>query len=418
MVTATSPHIMRQTNAVGVLQAIRRCGLITRADVARETGLSKPTVNAIVGELVARGYALEGEASGPGRRLRPGPQANVLTFNAGAGYVVGFDLGISRVRAGLADLDGTILETAEHSFGAAPPLLPAFVTLLADLASGLAARAGLSDGDIWAAGLGLPGFLDRREGTIRLAPGFESWQDLPFRTLLERTFSRRFGCSIVAGGRVQFAMLAEQRHGGARGLEDAVFVHLGKGIGLGLLVRGEIFEGAEGFAGEVGSVPCDSDEVPPAGVGAFEWMAGGRAFARLARQAAESGASPALARLAAGNPAALEAPAVFAAAAGGDAAARAIIETLSDRIARGLAGVCCILNPAKLIIGAGLSRAGDDFIAGLARRIAALVPFPLVVERTGLVDRTSVLGAVEQALRIVESERFFLFAAAERELAR
>lgn len=416
MITATSPHIMRQTNAVGVLQAIRRCGPITRADVARETGLSKPTVNAIVGELVARGYALEGEPS-QSRRLRPGPQANVLTFNAGAGYVVGFDLGISRVRAGLADLDGTILLTDEHSFSDAPPTLPAFVALLTDLASGLAARAGLNDSDIWAAGLGLPGFLDRRDGDIRLAPGFECWQGLPFRTLLERAFSQRFGCTIVAGGRVQFAMLAEHRHGGARGLENAVFVHLGKGIGLGLLVRGEIFEGAEGFSGEVGSVPFACDEPPPPGVGTFEWMAGGRAFARLARQAAERGESPALARIAAGNPARLDAVAVFQAAAEDDAAARAIIDTMSDRIAAGLASVCCILNPAKLIIGAGLSRAGDDFIAGLARRIEALMPFPVTVERTGLVDRTSVLGAVEQALRVVESERFFLFTADDRELA-
>lgn len=416
MSTATTPTVMRQTNALSVLRAIRRRAPVSRAEVARETGLSKPTVNAIVGDLIAKGYARETEP-GPSNRMRPGPQANVLSFNAKAGLVAGFDLGVSRVRAGLADLDGNVLHSSHHTFGDTPPSVDEFAAILIGLIEEMRSEAGLGAIDVWAVGLGLPGFLDRKDGTIKLAPGFERWGGLPFRDILSARFAERFGCSFVAGGRVQFAMLAEHRHGAAQGLDDAVYVHLGKGIGLGLLVRGEIFEGSEGFAGEVGSIPADDPEPPPPGVGAFEWTAGGRAFARLARRAAEHGESPVLLRLCGGDPAAIEAPMVFEAAAEGDDAARRIIADLSGRIARGLAGVCCILNPSKLIIGAGLSRAGDEFIAGLATRISALMPFPVAVERTRLVDRTTVLGAIEQALRVVEGERFFLFSEPDRELA-
>lgn len=416
MTAATGPHVMRQTNAVGVLRAIRRCAPVSRAEVARETGLSKPTVNAIVGDLLARGYVREAEPA-LGDRLRPGPQANVLHFNAAAGCVAGFDLGPSRIRASLADLDGTVLQSAQHDFDGSPPALGAFADTLIALIERMLAAADLDGTAVWAAGLGLPGFLDRRDGTIQLAPGFEHWAGLPFRDVLSARFAERFGCLLVAGGRVQFAMLAEHRHGVARGLDDAVYVHLGKGVGLGLLVRGEIFEGSEGFAGEVGSVPFDDPEPPPPGVGAFEWAAGGRAFARLARRAVERGDGPVMAALCGGDPSTLDAQMVFAAAARGDGAARAIIETLSDRIAPVLAGVCCILNPSKLIIGAGLSRAGDDFVAGLAARIVPRVPFPVTVERTGLVDRATVLGAIEQALRLVEGERFFLFSDNEPALA-
>jgi len=407
---------MRQTNAVSVLRAIRRRAPVSRAEVARETGLSKPTVNAIVGDLLDRGYAREAEPS-LGDRQRPGPQANVLHFNAAAGHVAGFDLGPSRIRASLADLDGTVLQSAQHDFEGNPPGLDDFAETLIGLIERMLAEASLGTAEVWAAGLGLPGFLDRGDGTIQLAPGFEHWAGLPFRDVLSARFDERFGCPLVAGGRVQFAMLAEHRHGVARGVADAVYVHLGKGIGLGLLVRGEIFEGSEGFAGEVGSVPFDDPEPPPPGVGAFEWAAGGRAFARLARQAVERGDSPLMAELCGGDLAALDAPCVFTAAARGDAAARGIVETLSDRIAPVLAGVCCILNPSKLIIGAGLSRAGDEFVAGLGRRIAPKVPFPVTVERTGLVDRATVLGAIEQALRLVEAERFFLFSDNDRALA-
>lgn len=412
----SSPSDMRQANALHILRTLRTAGPLGRTDISRLTGLSKPTVNTIVGDLLERAYLREHQPD-PTAALRPGPQANPLTFNAAIGHVVGFDLGISRLRAGLADMSGHIVATREIAFADGPPSLNEFAALTADLAQDLIAANRLGPGDLWAAGMGLPGFVDRHSGEIRLAPGLEHWLGLSFTDTLSGTFDARFGCPFVSGGRVQFAMLAEHRHGVAGGLEDAIFVHLGKGIGLGIMAGGRIVQGAAGFAGEIGSIVVDAIEPAPPGVGQFEWQAGGRAFARLARRAVEDGRSPALEARCAGRLDTLDARMVFDAAEDGDAAARQIVDMLTDRLARGLAVACCMFNPEMLIIGAGLAHAGESFIADLRARICALVPFPVAVERTALLGRTSVLGAVEQAMRLVERHDFYLFAGREAKAA-
>ncbi|MCM2503656.1 ROK family protein [Aureimonas altamirensis] len=416
MSVVSSPQLMRQANALHVLRALRSSGPLGRTEIARLSGLSKPTVNNIVGELLDRRYFHEHEPASSGAQ-RPGPQANLLSFNPAIGHVIGFDLGVSRLRAGLSDLDGNILHLTETSLAGGLPDLAAFADLATGLAHTLLDRASLPVGALWAAGMGLPGFVDRRSGELLLAPGLEAWAGQSFADTMADAFDAAFACPFTTGGRVQFAMLAEWRHGVAQGLDDAIFVHLGKGIGLGILAGGRILQGASGFAGEIGSIVMDEMEPAPPGVGQFEWMAGGRAFARLARRAVEAGDSTALAALCEGDTERLDARMVFEAASAGDVAAGQIVDRLTGRLARGLAAACCMFNPAKLIVGAGLAHAGDAFVADLGARIAALVPFPVSVERTALLDRTSVSGAVEQATRLVEEEDFFLFAARDRKAA-
>lgn len=408
MSVVSSPQLMRQANALHVLRTLRAAGPLGRTDIARLTGLSKPTVNNIVGDLLDRRYFCENGPPSSGAQ-RPGPQANHVSFNPAIGHVVGFDLGVSRLRIGLADLGGNILHLTEASFADGLPDLDTFADLATGLAGALLDRAGLQADALWAAGMGLPGFVDRRSGELQLAPGLEAWAGQSFADTMADAFDTTFACPFTTGGRVQFAMLAEWRHGVAQGLDDAIFVHLGKGIGLGILAGGQILQGASGFAGEIGSIVMDPVEPAPPGVGQFEWLAGGRAFARLARCAVEAGESSMLSALCEGVPSKLDARMVFEAAGNGDAAAADIVDRLTGRLARGLAAACCMFNPAKLIVGAGLAHAGDAFVADLGARITALVPFPISVERTGLLDRTSVSGAVEQATRLVEEENFFLF---------
>ncbi|MBB3594935.1 putative NBD/HSP70 family sugar kinase [Rhizobium sp. BK529] len=406
MTVATSAGIMREANALTVLRTVEMHDGLSRVEIGRMTGLSKPTVNAIVADLVAREYFRETVAPQIAR-VNPGPQANHISFNPTAGLLVGYDLSKSRLRASLSDLRGTVLASEEIHFERAPEA-DVFLDLLIEVASKLCALVPVGNARIWAGALGLPGFLDRTNGTIQLAPGFEHWVGFPFRDVLFRKFENAFGRPVMAGGRAQFGMLAEHRHGAARDIDDAVYVHLGNGIGMGMLVRGEVYEGSSGFAGEIGSMPSDDQDFPD-GLGSFEWSAGGLAFARLARKVVEQDRSPSLKAACGGDLSRLNAEMVFVAARSGDNAAQEIVSVLLDRTARGLAAVCCVLNPAKIIVGGGLVRAGGDFVGDLGKRIASLVPFPVEIQPSALTDRASVLGAIEQASRLVKKEKYFLF---------
>jgi predicted NBD/HSP70 family sugar kinase len=420
----TTPSKMRRTNATLVLRAIRDQGPLSRSEAARVTGLSKPTVNTIVGHLLTQGYIHEtdGREAAARKPDRPGPRANRLTFHAGVGHVLGLDLGATRIAAVVADLDGRAVACEQRQSGVSPNGVSPdgrperFLAAVDGLVDAALAAAGLARSDLWTVGVGIPGFLDGDRGTIRLAPGFAGWAGVPFGRLI----ADRFACPVLIENNVRLSVLAEQRRGGARAVNDAVYLHLGTGIGMGILIGGEIVQGADGIAGEIGSMiipdTADPDDDPaPPQFGAFEWAAGGLAFARLGRRAVERGDSPALARLAAGRAREVDAAMVFAAAAEGDAAARRIVETLVGRLAAGIATVCCILNPETVILGAGLSLAGAALLDPLRRRVEALVPAPprrFVI--SGLGGRATVLGAVERALRAVEENRFRLFELEER----
>jgi len=407
---ATTPNYMRRTNATLVLQAIRDQGPLSRVHLAKLTGLSKPTVNAIVSSLCVQGYIRE-SASHPEKSGRPGPKATSLSFVADVGHVLGLDLGATRVAAMVTDLAGRPLgyeqKQLDHAVEALRP--DPFMRAVDDVAAAALAAAGLSRDRLWAVGVGIPGFIDKERGSLQLAPAFAGWRDIPFRELLVSHFT----CPVLIENEVQLSVLAEQRWGVARNVQNAVYLHLGSGIGMGLLIRGEIFRGADGFAGEVGFMDLRDPEHPtPAHFGSFEWAAGGHAYSRLGRKAVETGASPRLVELARAAEA-VDAEMVFRAAADGDPAAQSIVDTLDTlvgRLATGIANICCVLNPEMVILGAGLSRAGAMLLDPLRERVAALIPMaPRHMTVSALCGRSTVLGAVERALRAVEDSRFRLF---------
>jgi predicted NBD/HSP70 family sugar kinase len=402
-----TPAAMRRQNTVTVLQAVRREGPLTRSDIAKRTGLSKPTVNDIVASLLSQAYLRETDG-GPGRQERTGPRATLLQFAADVGAVLAVDLSIFKVTVVVADLDGSVRATqrltlrSKHQANA-----DAFVRAVDETVEGALREAGIARNELWFVAIGIPGTLDRDSGTIKLAPTLARWGRQPLGRMLQNLFD----CPVLIENEVHLSVLAEQRWGGALDVSDAVYFHAGIGLALGLLIHGQIYRGADGIAGEIGYMLGASDEdVDAADFGAFEWSAGGLAFARLARQAVEKGCGAAMLALAGGRPERIDARIVFHAARSGDEAANDIVATVVDRLAIGVANLCCILNPAVVILGAGLSQAGDDLLEPLRARVTALSPMPprrFIVSELGA--RAVTLGAIEHALRAVEAARFHLF---------
>ena len=380
---AGSPGLLRRLNSAAVLHAVRTAGPLSRADLARTTGLSKPTVNAAVELLLEQGYVAEDGEAPSGR---PGRRPRLLRFASGLGHVLGIDIGANKVLALVADLAGDVLATERRR---SEP--EALLELVEDAAAAALKRAGVTA--LKAAGVGTPGVVDPASGRVTLAPQLPGWEGIELGSRLEPAL----GCPVLVDNEVRLSLLAERWRGAAQEIDDAFFVQIGIGIGGGVLFGGEIYRGADGAAGEIGYLPLHDDVEASDGLGPFEHAAGGSAFARLARRAGSTAA---------------DAEAVFAAAASGDAVATQVLEELLDRLARGIAAAIVVLNPSTVIVGGGVSRAGERLRGPLEERIREQVPVPPRVILSQLGDEAVALGGVRLALQEVE-QTLFDFAALE-----
>lgn len=409
---AGTPAVLRRANSVLVLQTVRRRGLVSRPEIAEETGLSKPTVNEIVDLLVRDGYVTETLDAGTRRPLRSGPRPRLVSFRADLGHVLGVDIGGDKILTMVADLDGEILASERRRIGlhgrhGAEALMSEVVSLAREALT----SAGIRQSQLRAVGIGTPGVIDPASGRVTLAPQLAGWEG----TNPAESLGRAFRCPVFAEKQLDLSILAERWRGAAQGVDDAVYVQLGIGIGAGILIGGELHRGAQGAAGEIGYLPLtDGDEPPEFGFGEFEWAAGGMAFARLGRAAAQAEDSGLLRELAGGDPSAVDAETVFAAAARGDATAAEIVERLVGRIARGIATVVCVINPTTVIVGGGISRAGDALLEPLRRRLAEQVPLGPELVLSTLGDEAVGLGAVRLATQAFEDELIASLTGAER----
>jgi predicted NBD/HSP70 family sugar kinase len=390
---AGSPRLLRRLNSAAVLHAVRAAGPLSRADLARATGLSKPTVNAAVELLLEQGYVSEDGEAPSGR---PGRRPRLLRFASGAGHVLGIDIGANKVLALVADLSGDVLAAERRR---SDP--HAVLDLVEDAAAAALKRAGVTG--LKAAGVGTPGVVDPVSGRVTLAPQLPGWEGIELGPRLEPAL----GCPVLVDNEVRLSLLAERWRGAAQEIDDAFFVQIGIGIGGGVLFGGKIYRGAGGAAGEIGYLPLFDAAGRSDGLGPFEHAAGGSAFARLA----QSVASPAMLELA-GSRDAIDAETVFAAAGAGDVAATRVLDDLLDRLARGIAAAIVVLNPSTVIVGGGISRAGERLRGPLEERIRAQVPVPPRVILSQLGDEAVALGGVRLALQQVE-QTLFDFAALE-----
>jgi predicted NBD/HSP70 family sugar kinase len=395
------PALLRKLNTTHVLRAIRGGGASTRALVAKTTGLSQPTVNQIVTELIKAGLIIEesGPASQPARRGRPG---TFLSFNSGAGHVLGIDIGAEKVSAMVADLEGKILSRESDRSGTPDQLRPKpLLKLIHSVVSKALQAAKVNRRELMAVGVGVPGSIDAATGRIKFVPALPDWEGIH----VAKQFERGLNCPVLVSNDMHLAILAERRFGAARGVAHAVYLHIGVGIGLGILINGEIYTGGDGDAGEIAFLPIVGDaDRPAAGFGRFEWVAGSTALARHGRRiAAIPDQGRMLRDLAGGGAEAVDAKVVLEAAAQSDPAARRIVDDVVGRLCTGISAINCVLNPSVIILGGELVNTGDAFIAPLRRQLVDLEPRPVnQVTVSSLGADVVVLGAVQRALRFVD----------------
>jgi predicted NBD/HSP70 family sugar kinase len=385
-----SLEALREANRLRVVDALRHEGSASRTDLVRITGLSRTTITTLVGDLQERGLVVEQEDN-PDRPEKPGrgrPPV-LLRLAPSAGAALGVDFGHRHLRVAVADLSSTVLAERRIDVdvdAAAATALDA----AADLVAEVLREARVSRSQVVGAGMGLPGPIDHRTGTVGSSVILPGWAGLKAAEEL----SRRIDFHVEVDNDANLGALAEVSLGAGRGVKDIVYVKVSSGIGAGLVLGGRLHHGATGIAGEIGHVQVRADgAVCRCGNrGCLETVASAPALLNVLRPAH-------------GNDLSLSGMLELAAA--GDLGTQRVLNDAGRAIGRALGDLCNSLNPSAIVVGGDLSAAGAPLLDGIRAAVDRYAQpgaaDAVTVTRGVLGERAEVLGAL--TLVIADTER-------------
>jgi len=265
------------------------------------------------------------------------------------------DLGGTKVRALVADLEGNVYGEDIRPSRAEEGLEPVLAAMEASLRAALK-PAGRELGDLQGVGIASPGAVDVRRGVVPGAPQLPGWHEVP----LVQVMSERLGARVWLENDASAAALGEHAFGAGWGSRHMLYLTVSTGVGGGIIIDGRLYNGTSGAAGELGHVIIDVDG-PPCGCGGrgcLEALASGTAIARKGRELVERDESPALSELAA-KEGPVTAEMMKRAADMGDVACKEAFRQAGHYLGVALAGYVNIFDPEVILIGGGVARAGD-----------------------------------------------------------
>jgi predicted NBD/HSP70 family sugar kinase len=316
----------------------------------------------------------------------------VYRVNRLAGHAFAVDLGGTKLRAAVTDVVGEIL--AERTVPTPHDDLETLVSTIVDLYRGLRTETN-GAGGVAAACIGIPGVVQEGGHHIESAFNLLPLEDSDISIEIER----RIGLPVIIENDVNLAAVGERWKGAGRETDNFVAVSIGTGIGMGIVVDGELYRGGRGAAGEIGFLPVGDDPFDPDVVqhgGPLEAAAAARGIRRLMLELAADHPTTTLSEGSTVRD-------IFAAAGVGDPLAQAVIDAEARMLAMAIAGVTAVLDPRLVVLGGGIGAnplLSDPVRAHLAR----LVPNPPHIETSALNERASLEGAIALALHRIRGE--------------
>ncbi|WP_338673657.1 ROK family transcriptional regulator [Streptomyces sp. SCSIO 30461] len=378
METPGSQTSLHRANLERVVRAVRMAGSLTQAEIARSTGLSAATVSNIVRELKEGGTVEVTPTSAGGRRARS------VSLSGDAGIVVGVDFGHTHLRVAVGNLAHQVLAeesepldvdaSSEEGFGRAQALVR---RLIAD--------TGISADKVIGVGLGVPGPIDVESGTLGSTSILPGWTGINPSAEL----SRRLGVPVYVDNDANLGALGELVWGSGRGVKDLAYIKVASGVGAGLVINGQIYRGPGGTAGEIGHITLDeSGPVCRCGNrGCLETFASARYVLPLLQP---------------GHGPDLTMERVVQLAREGDPGCRRVIADVGRHIGSGVANLCNLLNPTRVVLGGSLAEAGELVLAPIRESVSRYA-IPSAARQLSLLpgalgSRAEVLGALALVL--------------------
>ncbi len=333
--------LIRAINRSAVLNTIKNFGPISRTDIARRTGLSAATITGITTDLIEDSLVFEkeqGDSSG-GRRQ------NLFALNPGGVFVVVFMLPEQNVTAALTDLEATVI--AKQTILIEDISLDMVINSIVEIVEKLEHQASIEQQNLFGVGIGLAGIIDADRGVLRYSPIF-GWHDVPLVDLLQS----RLKVPIFIDNDVNTFTLTERWFGKGQGVDNFLTVTVGRGIGMGIVVNGQLYQGVKGGAGEFGHTVinpegpmCDCGKR-----GCLETYASDPALVRAAKTSFENGKM---------KKAVNSINELKALAEEGDPGAENVYAKAGETLGRGIANLINVFNPELIIIGGEGVGAGD-----------------------------------------------------------
>jgi len=238
-------QVVKKNNKSLVLQMIMEKEPISRADIAQVTGLNKATVSSLVNELLEEEFIYE---SGPGESSG-GRRPVLLHFNREAGYSIGIDIGVNYILGVLTDLKGEIL--FEQNQIIQDTSMPVVLGLVKKMIRSLIDGMSKSKYGALGIGIGVPGIVDK-DGTILLAPNLD-WKDIDLKSEIEEEFQ----LPVIIENEANAGAYGEKQLGTAQNIPNIVYISAGIGIGAGIIINGMLYQGKNGYSGEMGHMIID-----------------------------------------------------------------------------------------------------------------------------------------------------------------
>ena len=354
---------------------------MSRAGIARATGLSKPTVSALVADMEsARLVRVADDSPQSGSIGRP---AALYELVPTVRHSVVADVGATKILVGISDLFGNLVTEREMDAG------PDARTALERLSGTVSEMLRSIDGPCSGVCVGVPGIYRRDRDRVEQAFNLPGFDGLALRAFL----AERIGGRIHIENDVNLAALGELTQMGAEQPEgDFAAISVGTGIGLGMVVGGDLYRGGTGSAGEVGSLLL-SLPTPGAVPVTLEDVASAPSIRKRFGRAIEDGHCSEL------DPSA-DVPEIFEAAEEGDDAARSVLDEVAGAMALAVSHLCLIADPARVVFGGGVG-SNPVFVDAVRAHLSRLVDAPPKLAASTLGRRAALVGAVSMSLRSV-----------------
>ncbi len=369
-------------------------GGISRAELARQLGLTRSAVTTIINDLMKKGIIQEAakETGASGRPRTP------LTISPDAGYVAGIDIGATHLRIALANFAAQVIAEKEISLQVdwgPETCLQETDNLLRELL----VEANISLLQLSSIGFGVPGPVSSDAGMVIAPPIMPGWDGYPIRKTLEDLW----GIPVSVNNDAELGALGEWAYGAGRASKDLAYIKVGTGVGAGLLIGGHIYQGSTGSAGEIGHLTVDNNGplCSCGNRGCLETLSGGHAIARIAKDAIKNKENTQLKELPLKQ---IIAKDVALAAQRGDLLSQRIIEDAGQHLGIAIAGLVNVFNPDMVVVGGGIAQIGDLFIEPIRKTVeersllAATTKMRITTALLG--RRASSMGAIAQALSI------------------
>lgn len=385
---------IKNLNKHAVLDLIRFTpGGISRAELAQRMDLSRAAMTAIVNDLLQGKIVRENES----RSGQSGRPPILLEINHERGKVIGVDMGATHLTIALANLAAQVLDEIEIPFDITQgpePCLAQVESLMTELLE----KNSLHIEQILALGVGVPGPIVSEEGIVIAPPIMPGWDGYPIRKRIQSTWN----IPVSLNNDAELGALGEWAYGAGRGEINLAYIKVGSGVGAGLLLNGQIYQGATGSAGEIGHLTVDENgPICDCGnAGCLEALAGGKAIARQGQEAVRKGQRTLLSSI--GPVEELTARDIASAARRGDLVSQQIISRAGSYLGIAIAGLVNLVNPRMVVVGGGVSQAGDLLLQPIrdtiARRSLPGASKFVKINTAVLRRRSSSVGSIVQAL--------------------